>query len=179
MLILALMLVPSAGCGGGAVKSSTLKTVASVDLERYLGTWHEIARYPNSFQKNCFASKAEYTLRDDGKIGVKNTCRKGSRDGNIDEARAKAWVVDTTTNAKLKVSFFWPFSGHYWIIDLHEDYEYAVVGHPDRTYLWILARESTMDRDTYDGICTRLAEQGYDPDKLIVEEGAVVDAPAP
>ena len=177
-LILVLLLVPLAGCGGGAVKTSTLKTVASVDLERYLGTWYEIARYPNSFQKDCFGSKAEYTLRDDGKIGVKNTCRKGSRDGELDEARGKAWVVDETTNAKLKVSFFWPFSGDYWIIDLHEDYEYAVVGHPKRTFLWILARESTMARDTYEGICERLVEQGYDPEKLVVEEGAIA-APVP
>ena len=159
------------------MSQSTLETVPSVDLDRYLGTWYEIARYPNRFQKDCFASTATYALRDDGKISVVNTCRKGGPDGGIEEARGKAWIVDDETNARLKVSFFWPFSGDYWIIDLHEDYEYAVVGHPKRTYLWILARSRPMNRVTFDDICSRLVEQGYDPERLIVEDGALVSSP--
>lgn len=171
----ALVLVVVAGCAGGAVKGSTLETVQSVELESYLGTWYEIARTPNKFQKDCHGSMAKYTLRDDGKIAVLNSCRKGGRDGKLEQAKGKAWVVDTRTNAKLKVSFFWPFSGDYWIIDLHEDYEYAVVGHPKRTFLWILSRSPTMDRKTYEAICEGLVEQGYEPERLLVEDGVIVD----
>ncbi len=162
-------------CGAGAASLPGLETVQSVDLDRYLGTWYEIARYPNSFQKECFASTASYSLRDDGKIAVVNTCRKGSKDGKLEEAKGKAWVVDGKTNAKLKVSFFWPFAGDYWIIELDEDYRHVVVGHPKREYLWILSREKTMDRATFEAIGERLVEKGYDPSKLLVEPGAVID----
>jgi apolipoprotein D and lipocalin family protein len=173
-LIPAILVAAIAGCGGGTVKGSTLKTVESADLDSYLGTWYEIARYPNRFQKGCHGSTATYSLRDDGRIAVVNTCRKGGADGKLDKATGKAWVVDTKTNAKLKVSFFWPFAGDYWIIDLDEGYEYAVVGHPERTYLWILSRSPKMDRATYEAICGRLVGQGYDPEKLVVEDGAIV-----
>ncbi|MGD8608077.1 MAG: lipocalin family protein [Myxococcales bacterium] len=144
-----------------------LQTVSKVDLERYLGTWYEIASYPQPFQKGCTHTKATYSLRKDGQIDVLNQCRKGPGQGKKDEARGRARVVDRETNAKLEVSFFGPFWGDYWIIDLGPDYEYAVVGHPSRDYLWILSRTPTMDEETYERISRRLREQGYPLDRLV------------
>ncbi|MBW2467622.1 MAG: lipocalin family protein, partial [Deltaproteobacteria bacterium] len=101
-----------------------LETVGYVDLSRYTGQWYEIARYKHRFQEGCVGSKATYTLRDDGKITVVNECYEGSFSGKHRSVKGKAWVVDKKTNARLKVSFFWPFAGDYWIIDLGRDYEY-------------------------------------------------------
>jgi apolipoprotein D and lipocalin family protein len=138
-----------------------LKTVSHVDVNRYLGTWYEIASFPQRFQKNCVYTRATYSLREDGKIKVANQCRDKTPDGKLREAQGKAWVVDPHTNAKLKVQFFWPFSGDYWIIDLGPDYEYAVIGHPERTYLWILSRTPQMDEKTYQAILDRLVSQHH------------------
>ncbi len=143
-----------------------LEAVAKVDIERYLGTWYEIASYPQRYQEGCTGTTATYTLRDDGEIDVLNECRKDSLDGPEDVAEGRARVVDRTTNAKLEVSFFWPFWGDYWIIDLGPDYEYAVVGHPSRDYLWILSRTPTLDDGTYDAILGRLEEKEYPLDRL-------------
>jgi apolipoprotein D and lipocalin family protein len=143
-----------------------LQTVPSVDLNRYIGTWYEIARYPNRFQRDCADSvTATYSFRDDGKIKVVNQCRKA--DGKIKSATGKAKIQDKKTNAKLKVSFFWIFYGNYWIIDLDENYQYAVIGEPNRDYLWILSRTKTMDDATYQKILERIKEQGYDVNKLV------------
>jgi apolipoprotein D and lipocalin family protein len=147
--------------------TSALQVVSSVDLKRYIGEWYEIARFPLRFQKDCVGSKATYTLQDDGTILVLNQCYDKSFNGKLREARGKAWVVDTSTNAKLKVSFFWPFSGDYWIIELGKDYEYAVIGHPDREYLWILSRTKTMDADLYEAILSRLRAAYYDTSRLV------------
>jgi len=143
-----------------------LETVNNVDLDRYIGQWYEIARYEHRFQKGCVGSKATYILRDDGKITVVNECYDKSFSGKLRSVKGKAWVVDKESNAKLKVSFFWPFAGDYWIIDLGENYEYAVVGHPNRNYLWVLSRTPEMDEDVYSEILSRLEKQGYDTAKL-------------
>jgi len=152
-----------------------LETVNFVDINRYIGEWYEIARYEHRFQKGCVGSKATYSLRDDGKITVVNECFEKSFSDNIRSAKGKAWVVDKQSNAKLKVSFFWPFSGDYWVIDLGENYEYAVVGHPGRKYLWILSRTPEMDENVYNEILARLENQDYDTTKLfksqLYEEG--------
>ena len=148
-------------------KSEPLPVVPYVDLKRYTGTWYEIARYPHKFQEGCVESKATYSLRDDGKIAVLNECYDNTFSGKIRSAKAKAWVIDKKTNAKLKVSFFWPFSGDYWIIDLGKNYEYAVVGHPKRKYLWILSRTKTMEEKVYKAILSRLKDEQYDTSKLI------------
>lgn len=155
--------------GFGAVRAETLSELAvvpGVQIDRYLGTWYEIARYPNRFQKECVAVTAGYSLRPDGDIRVVNACRKGTLDGKVKRIEGKAWVADRATNAKLKVRFFWPFWGAYWIIDLGEAYEYAVVGHPKRKYLWILSRTPDMAPELYEAIVERLVEQGYDPGRL-------------
>jgi apolipoprotein D and lipocalin family protein len=144
-----------------------LRTVAQVDLSRYTGTWYEIANFPQSFQRGCTASTATYALRDDGEIDVINRCRKGSLDGPEKLARGRGRVLDKVSNAKLEVSFFRPFWGDYWIVDLGANYEFAVVGHPTRDYLWILGRTPTMAAGVYDGIVGRLAAQGYQTNKLV------------
>jgi apolipoprotein D and lipocalin family protein len=144
-----------------------LKTVPHVDLARYVGNWYDIASFPQRFQRGCTGTTATYTLRDDGEIDLVNRCRKGSLSGEEDSAKGRARVVDPSTNAKLEVSFFPPFWGEYWIIDLANDYSYAVVGHPSRDYLWILSRSPTIDGAVYDAILTRLRAQGYEVGRLI------------
>lgn len=144
-----------------------LRTVPKVDLSRYLGSWYEIARLPSRFQKDCYAARAVYSLRADGDIEVRNICHKGSPGGEEKVAKGKAWVVDPSTNAKLKIQFFWPFRGDYWILELGESYEYAVVGTPDRKYLWILSRTPQLDEAVFEGIASRAQAQGFDTSKLI------------
>ena len=154
------------GCAATAKDKPPLTVVDSVDLERYLGKWYEIASYPAWFQKGCSGSTAEYSLLPDGKIQVVNRCRKDSLDGPLKESKGKAEVAETATNAKLKVWFFWPFKGNYWIIDLDPDYRWAVVGEPSRKYLWILSRTPTLAEAVYQGILERLKDKGYDPARL-------------
>jgi len=163
MRILLLVLVLFGfGLAGAAAETKPLEVVPYVDLGRYIGTWYEIATIPQRFQKDCVAVTATYTLRDDGTIAVLNKCRKKTLDGELKEAKGKAWVVDKKTNAKLKVQFFWPFKGDYWIIELDADYQYAVVGHPGRKYLWILSRTPQMDESLYQDLLQRIANKGYD-----------------
>ena len=151
---------------GAAKSDSPLTVVDAVNLNRFLGMWYEIASYPSWFQKGCTGSTAEYSLLSDDKIQVINRCHKESLEGPLKVSKGKAEVVDTTTNAKLKVWFFWPFKGDYWIIDLSPDYQWAVVGEPSRKYLWILSRTPTMDGAIYQEILERLPQKGYDPVKL-------------
>jgi apolipoprotein D and lipocalin family protein len=151
--------VRSAGTEAG------LQTVTQVVLSRYLGRWYEIARYPNRFEKKCDRDVfATYGLRDDGRISVLNTCVKP--DGSHGEAKGWAKISDPSTNAKLKVTFFYPFFGNYWVLELGEDYEYAVIGEPSRKYLWILSRTPQMSEETYHAITENLAAKGYDAAKL-------------
>jgi apolipoprotein D and lipocalin family protein len=149
-----------------AAENDPLEVVDWVDLDRYLGKWYEIASYPMYFQKGCTATTATYSLRDDGLIKVVNQCRKGSLDGKPKEAVGRARVVDRETNAKLEVSFFGPFWGDYWIIDLDPDYQWAVVGGAKRKYLWILSRTPQIDEKLYEEIISRLPSKGYDPKGL-------------
>ena len=150
----------------GSVTWQPVRTVPTVDLGRYVGAWYEIARYPNFFQKGCRDSTAHYTLRPDGEISILNRCLKGDA-GEASEAKGRAWVAAPPDTARLKVMFFWPFRGDYWIIELGDNYEYAVVGTPDREYLWILSRTPTLSDTTYADILQKLAQQGFDPAKLL------------
>ncbi|MGZ3709295.1 MAG: lipocalin family protein, partial [Bdellovibrionota bacterium] len=158
---------------------SNLRTVPRVEVGRYLGKWYEIARFPNFFQKDCDEATAEYSLRDDGRLQVVNTCRRIDGRG-LRQVIGIAEVADSTSQAKLKVSFLprwlrWTGigKGDYWIIDLAEDYSYAVVSEPNRKYLWILCREPVMSSQTYDGILKRLRDQKFDLFSLIPSrEGA-------
>ena len=143
-----------------------LQTVAWVDLNQYTGRWYEIARLPASFEKECDADvTATYSLRADGKVDVLNQCRKAT--GELKKAHGTAKVADESTNAKLKVSFFWPIYGDYWVLELGDHYEYAVVGEPSRKYVWILARSPQMDESLYQSLLEKIAAQGFDSQKII------------
>jgi apolipoprotein D and lipocalin family protein len=137
----------------------------SVDLQRYLGQWFEIARYEQSFQKGCTGVSADYSLRSDGSINVVNRCRRPN--GKWDEARGRAKVVDRTTNAKLKVSFFGPFYGDYWVLDHADDYSWSIVGEPSGRYLWILARSATPAESKVAELIGRAKTMGYDTSMLL------------
>lgn len=143
-----------------------LKTVPKVDLKKYAGLWYEISSYPQRFQRGCHATTATYTLSPDGYVVVENRCNKDSLNGKVSYIKGKAFVDEGTGNAKLKVQFFWPFKGKYWIIDLAPDYSYAVVGHPNRKYLWILSRTPQMDSALYQQIVSRVESMGYTSDKI-------------
>ena len=146
-------------------------TVEDVDLERYVGLWYEIAKIPNKFQRKCAGgTTAFYSFRDDGNINVVNRCLDSA--GNTVSAVGLAKVVDTRSYARLKVSFvnvlgirlFW---GDYWIIGLDQNYQYAVVGHPQRKYGWILARNRDLPAETLEEIDALLRDQGYDPETFV------------
>lgn len=145
---------------------STLTTVEEVNIEKYSGLWYEIASYPTSFQKNCYCTTAEYTLSPKGFVMVENRCRKDSVTGVKIGIKGKAFVVKNSSNAKLKVQFFWPFKGKYWIIGLAPDYSWAVVSHPNRNYLWILSRTKTLDETTYSRIIELIKAKGLNSQRL-------------
>jgi apolipoprotein D and lipocalin family protein len=149
-----------------------VRTVERVDLDRYLGVWHEIAKFPNRFQRRCAANvTATYARRDDGRLDVVNRCR--AADGSRVEAAGVARVVDERTFAKLKVRFapaylsFLPMVwGDYWIVGLADDYSWAVVGSPDRQYLWILSRTPGLDAGRLDAAHTAARANGFDISRL-------------
>lgn len=146
--------------------SQKLETVPEVDLERYAGTWYEIASFPQRFQKGCHCTTATYTKTDKDYILVENKCRRDSINGKASGITGKAFIDAGSGNAKLKVQFFWPLRGKYWIIDLADDYSYAVVGHPNRKYLWILSRTPLMDEQLYEEIVQRAKSKNFDVQKL-------------
>jgi apolipoprotein D and lipocalin family protein len=164
----ALLAGPLLGAQHSSVQASStspLTAVDNVDLRRYAGKWYEIARYPNRFQRKCQSdTTAIYTLRSDGKVQVVNACRE--KNAKVNTARGTAKVVDKKTNAKLKVTFFWPFYGDYWVIGLSPDYQYAIVGEPSRKYLWILSPTPSMEETTYQEVLRLVETLGYQPGKL-------------
>jgi apolipoprotein D and lipocalin family protein len=146
--------------------AQTLETVPYVNLEKYAGKWFEISSFPQRWQKKCSYTTATYTLSEKGYVIVNNSCRKDDANGKQIGIKGKAFVDDNSGNAKLKVQFFWPFKGKYWIIDLADDYSYTVVGNPNRKYLWILSRTPAMDETTYQKIISKLIIKGFDTSKL-------------
>jgi apolipoprotein D and lipocalin family protein len=143
----------------------TLEVVPHVDLKKYLGKWYEIAHLPARFQEGCDDTTATYALSEDGSISVLNECIK---DGKAKQAKGKAKVVDKDSGAKLKVTFFWPFYGDYWIINLGKDYDYSVVGTPNRKYLWILCRTPKMDDKLYSQLIESVKSKGFNVNNLII-----------
>jgi apolipoprotein D and lipocalin family protein len=132
-----------------------------------LGHWFEIARYDQHFERGCGAATADYALRPDGRIDVLNRCRRA--DGRVEEARGIAKVADVETNAKLKVSFFPPFYGDYWILDHSGDYSWSIVGEPSGRYLWILSRLANPDDARIGRLVNRAAALGYDTSLLVFD----------
>ncbi len=153
------------GCRAKA--GAPLATVPKVELTKYLGTWYEIARYPNRFERNCVGVTATYTLQPNGRLRVDNRARLHTLDGKPTQAIGTAYVADPASGAKLKVSFFGPFYADYWIIALGADYDYAVVSEPSRAYLWILSRTPTLPDARYAEIVAALRTQGFDTEKLV------------
>jgi apolipoprotein D and lipocalin family protein len=174
LLLPLLCLSLAGGTFADGQSADPLQVVPSVDLERYCGTWYEIARLPNWFQDDCAGDvTATYTLLPDGELSVVNRCR--TADGETKEAQGRARrASDSGPNTKLKVRFapailsFLPFVwGDYWIIELASDYSSVVVGEPERRYLWILARSNEMDEALLDELLDRAKAQGYDTTSLI------------
>jgi apolipoprotein D and lipocalin family protein len=140
-------------------------TVEAVDLKRYQGRWHEIASLPAGFQRGCVCTTADYKLVRDHVVVI-NTCRDGSPQGKIRRARGKAYPVGGSNNSRLEVVFFWPFRGNYWVIGLDRDYQWVMVGHPKRKYLWIMSRKPFMAESLYTRLKNRARALGYPVDKL-------------
>jgi lipocalin len=153
-------------------KSMIDKTVVKeLDLQRYLGTWYEIARFDHRFERDLVGVSANYSLRDDGKIKVLNSGYKNSLEGEYSEAIGKAKIPNPTNEpAKLKVSFFWIFYGDYFVLELDKDYQWAIIGSSSDKYLWILSRTPQLTDELYSDLIDRISERGYDVSKLIKVE---------
>lgn len=158
--------------GGGVHAAQPLPTVSAIEVPRYLGTWYEIAKFPNWFQKKCVGNtRAEYSLRSDGSLQVVNRCKLAS--GQMDEAVGAARQIGNASSPQLQVRFapawlsiisaVW---GDYWVIALDDNYQWAAVSEPGRDYLWILSRTPRMDAQTYANLLLRLASLGLDVQKL-------------
>jgi len=162
LIFVILSMVSLFGCG----EEKELLTVGKVDITKYAGTWFEIARLPNSFEKSLNCVSATYSLRKDGKIDVVNA---GFKKGKVrKEIKGQAWVPNKAENAKLKVQFFWPFAGNYWILALDSIYMSALVGDPSRKYLWILSKSKQMEKVQYKSFLQIAKEKGFDVSKLIL-----------
>ena len=146
--------------------------IAALDVPRYMGTWYEIARYPNWFQKKCVGdTRADYSLQPNGRVQVINRCREAS--GELSEAVGMARQIGAADSPKLEVRFapawlsFLPMVwGDYWVIDLDPDYRLVAVSEPSREYLWVLSRTPAVDAQAYEALLARLAARGFDPGKL-------------
>lgn len=149
-------------CCSTCYRDTDVTTVPEVDLNRYMGRWYEISSYPQWFEKGMTDVSAYYTLRE-GYVEVVNS---GNKDGERKEALGRAKVIPGYGNARLKVSFFRPFYGKYWIVDLAADYSWAVVSNPKRSALWVLSRTPAMDSTLYQLILNRLSDQGFDTSRL-------------
>lgn len=157
-------LLLTAACSSAPVGNPHVPEPAkSVELGRYLGTWYEIGRYDHSFERGCEAVTAQYTLREDGLIGVLNSCHQGGVDGPVKSADGRAKTVEGSAGAKLKVSFFGPFFvGDYWVLDHAADYSWSIVGEPSGKYLWLLTREARPGKKRIAMLKQRAREMGYD-----------------
>lgn len=159
LLLITLLCLASSSCKGQNVDNSTVK---SLDLDAYLGTWYEIARFDHVFERGLTHAMARYTLNEDGTIVVMNS---GIKDGKDKTSKGKAKVTDTP--GLLRVSFFGPFYSDYRVMLLAEDYSYALVGSGSSKFLWILSRTPKMSGDVLDKILTEASNRGYDTDQLV------------
>ena len=171
-LVLAAALLALAGCGATQPGPNTPATVERVDLERYVGLWHEIARLPQSFQDSrslrCEETTAEYAAIGPGRVSVVNSCVNGLDPARPrSTARGEAYVVDGSEGARLRVTFFWPFYGDYWVLGLGPDYSWALVGSPSRGSLWLLAREASLPEAEVEAALAIARREGFDLGPLI------------
>ena len=155
-----------------AATAAPLQAIAALDVPRYMGTWYEIAKYPNWFQKKCISdTRADYSLQPDGRVQVINRCRE--QGGELSEAVGMARQIGAADSARLEVRFapawlsFLPMVwGDYWVIDLDPDYQLVAVSEPGREYLWVLSRTPVVDAQAYEALLGRLAARGFDLGKL-------------
>ncbi len=159
----------AAGCGAQNPEFNVTidDTVKGLDLNRYLGKWYEIARFGHSFERRLVGATANYSLREDGKIKVLNTGYKDSFDGKFNEAEAKAYIQDEKYPGASKVSFFLFFYSDYWVLDLDEDYTFALIGSKNDKYQWILLRTPEMAPADLDKVLNRATSLGYSTGELI------------
>lgn len=155
------------GSPGPVGNSAVPQPAQAVVLDAYLGTWFEYGRYEAPFQRGCEGVTAEYALRDDGDIRVVNSCYQDGLDGEFDQATGRAKVVEGSEGAQLRVSFFGPFYGDYWVLDRGEpddsgQYPWSIVGEPSGRYLWMLTREARPDAQLRSALEARVRELGYD-----------------
>ena len=155
-----------AGCTG---IPEGIEPVDNFELEPYLGTWYEIARLDHSFERGLSNVSAQYSLREDGGVSVLNRGYRTEK-GAWDEAAGKAYFVGDPSVGRLKVSFFGPFYGGYNVFELGENYEYSMIAGPDRSYLWILAREPQLPQAMLDELLAKAEAAGYDTSELIYVE---------
>ena len=150
-------------------KSMIDKTVVKeLNLEKYLGTWYEIAHYDHRFERDLVGVTAEYSIREDGKIKVVNSGYKGSLSGKFSTATGKAKIPDPLNDpAKLKVSFFWFFYGDYYVLELDKNYQWAIIGSSSDKYLWILSRTPQVDEGVYNTLLEKIEKRGYEISDLI------------
>lgn len=152
----------------GQKKVVDKSVVKSLDLNRYLGTWYEIARYDHRFERGLVGVTANYSMRDDGKIRVINSGYKQTLDGELSRAEGKAKIPDPVNEpGKFKVSFFWIFYADYFVLELDENYQWAIIGSSTDKYLWILSRSPQMNGDLYRELLNKIEERGYDVSTLI------------
>lgn len=142
-----------------------LPTIDNVDINQYQGKRYEIARLPNNFEKGLNCVTAEYTIKTNGKVNVLNK-DYSANNSKWKSSQGTAWASDEAFPGQLKVSFFWPFAGDYYIIALADDYSYALVGAPDRNYLWVLSRTKTLDEATYEQLIQIAKNQNFDTSNL-------------
>jgi apolipoprotein D and lipocalin family protein len=165
----ALALAACVVCAGAASTSCNsepaLDVAPNVDLSQFQGKWYEIARLPRTTQTNCFGTTAFYTMASDGSLSFVNQCNEGAADGPLNTQAMTATVPDSNQPAKLALQVG-SFSGDYWILEVGPNYEYAVVGHPSRLYLWILSRTATLDATTLSGVIGRAQSNQFDTSKL-------------
>lgn len=182
LALIASVLVTNISIASSEIEKAPVKTVARVDLQQYMGKWYEIASIPQFFQRKCVANtSAEYSFAEENLVRVYNSCETKTGERTFAEGRAK--VIDTQSNSKLKVTFVkffdWIFSfgGNYWILDLGENYSYAVIGDPSRSYSWILSRNPWLSTEQLTAAAKVLQEQGYDTCLLLtsVQSGGMTE----
>jgi len=143
-----------------------MQTVKNVDLERYMGTWYEIGRFLHSFEKDLVGVTATYKLKKNGKVEVLNQGYKNSLDGKLKRAKGFAKVPNPNEPGRLKVYFFWPFGGDYLILDLDEEYRWALIGSYSLNYLWILSRTPQMPEEEYNRLVEKARSLGYNVSRI-------------
>ena len=149
-------------------KNLNLETVKELNINKYVGTWYEIARLPNKFEKDLECVTATYKIKKDGRIEVINKGHLFKDHSKVKKIKGTAWVPDKNEPAKLKVSFFWPFSGKYWVLVLDKEYNYALVGDPSRKYLWVLSKSVKLEEAIYNSLLETALSKGFDTKKMLL-----------